>query len=254
MTRARDNNRADLWYAVALLVVALIPRLFVAIAWAREPVWDGHYYHFGAERIAQGLGYSEDVMVHGQLVWKPWCHYPVGYSALLGAVYRVFGAKLVVAPVVNAITGAVTAVVVYRLARHYLSPRRAKVAGALVALHPGLIVYSAAVMTEGLAALLLVAAPLALVAWRGKWRGVIGAGVLLGLATLVRPSSLLAAPLMALMMDAGAARKLAAGALATAVAVVMVSRTGVFGNGAFAGASTRASRKAPFGAGFVSAK
>ena len=89
MTRARDNNRADLWYAVALLVVALIPRLFVAIAWAREPVWDGHYYHFGAERIAQGLGYSEDVMVHGQLVWKPWCHYPVGYSALLGAVHMI---------------------------------------------------------------------------------------------------------------------------------------------------------------------
>ena len=123
MTRARDNNRADLWYAVALLVVALIPRLFVAIAWAREPVWDGHYYHFGAERIAQGLGYPEDVMVHGQLVWKPWCHYPVGYSALLGAVYRVFGAKLVVAPVVNAITGPIGSPTSPSSGRSRIAPR-----------------------------------------------------------------------------------------------------------------------------------
>jgi hypothetical protein len=37
-------------------MVAFLPRLFVAIAWAREPVWDGHYYHLGATRIAAGLG------------------------------------------------------------------------------------------------------------------------------------------------------------------------------------------------------
>src|SRR5690606_16185502 len=65
-------DRGDRAFLFALVVVALLPRLFVAIAWSREPVWDGHYYHFGAERIAQGLGYSEDVWVNGALEWKPW--------------------------------------------------------------------------------------------------------------------------------------------------------------------------------------
>ena len=77
----------DLAFTAALFVLALGVRLFVAIAWSKEPVWDGHYYHFGAERIAAGLGYSEDVLVRGAPVWKPWTHYPVGYSALLGLVY-----------------------------------------------------------------------------------------------------------------------------------------------------------------------
>ena len=188
----------DSAFTVAVFVAALLPRLFVAIAWAKEPVWDGHYYHFGAERIARGLGYSEDVMMHGHLLWKPWVHYPVGYSALLGFFYRLFGAELVVAPVINAFTGALLVVVVHRVARYYVSRDRARVAAGLTALHPGLIAYSAAVMTEPLAALLMLGAALAALRFRGRWQGILYAGVLLGLAALVRPASLVAAPLLIL--------------------------------------------------------
>lgn len=200
--------REDLAFTWALAVVALVPRLFVALAWAREPVWDGHYYHFGAERIAAGLGYSEDVLVEGQVVWKPWTHYPVGYSAFLGAVYRVFGSSIEVAPIANALVGTLTVVVVHRFARYFLSERRALVAGALCALHPGLIAYSAVVMTEPLAALLLLAAGWVAVANGAQANGAqangarangatswVGAGILLGAAALVRPASLLAVPL-----------------------------------------------------------
>lgn len=191
------GSRPDLAFTWALGVVALVPRLFVALAWAREPVWDGHYYHFGAERIAAGLGYSEDVLVDGQAIWKPWAHYPVGYSGFLGAVYRVFGSSIEVAPIANAVLGTATVLVAYRLARYLLSERRAAVAGALCALHPGLIVYSAVVMTEPLAAFLLLVTGWVAVAQRGRWRGVVGAGLLLGLAALVRPASPLAGPLLA---------------------------------------------------------
>ena len=58
-----DEDRGsprDLGFSAAAFVLALLPRLYVAIAWAREPVWDGHYYDFGARRIAAGLGYSDD--------------------------------------------------------------------------------------------------------------------------------------------------------------------------------------------------
>ncbi|HYQ14288.1 MAG TPA: hypothetical protein VEQ58_00970, partial [Polyangiaceae bacterium] len=117
MTGASAPHRsADVAFSWALGMVALLPRLFVAIAWAREPVWDGHYYHLGASRLAAGLGYSEDVMIRGVAVWKPWTHYPVGYSALLGFFYRIFGAHLLVAPLLNALLGAATALLVHRIA------------------------------------------------------------------------------------------------------------------------------------------
>lgn len=198
--RGGGRNR-DLLATAALFVIALLPRLYVALAWAREPVWDGHYYDYGARRIAAGLGYSDDVMVAGHAVWHPWAHYPVGYSGLLGGIYRVFGSGPHVATVANAIMGALLVALVHRLARYAISPGRARLAGLLAALSPGLIVYSALLMTEPVAAL-----GLALAAWLGirdrashPWRGVALAGLVIGLTTLVRPQTLVCAPALALL-------------------------------------------------------
>lgn len=188
----RISDHPDFGFTVALLVVALVPRLFVALAWAQEPVWDGHYYHLGAERIAAGLGYSEDVVVGGVSVWKPWAHYPVGYSALLGLCYWVFGSGILTGPVLNAFLGTLLVVVVHRLARYALSQNRARVAGALCALHPGLIAYCAVIMTEPTAALFVLGAGWVALAKRHTVWGILFAGVLLGLGTLIRPVSLLA--------------------------------------------------------------
>ncbi len=221
--RRASLRGTDLAFTWALVVVALAPRLFVALAWAREPVWDGHYYHFGAERIAEGLGYSEDVVIDGQTVWKPWTHYPVGYSAFLGFVYRLFDSGIEVAPLANALVGTLTVVAIYRLARYYLSETRARWAGALCALHPGLIAYSAVVMTEPLAAFLLVCSGLLAVRFRGNWRALLSAGLVLGLAALVRPASLLAAPLLALTQPKPWWSALLRGAAIGAIALVTLS-------------------------------
>lgn len=190
----RKNQPSDLGFTIALLVVALVPRLFVALAWAREPVWDGHYYHFGAERIAEGLGYSEDVMIAGQSVWKPWTHYPVGYSGFLAVFYKLFGSGILTAPVVNAFSGTLLVVIVHRIARYALSQNRARIAGTLCALHPGLIAYSAVVMTETTAALFVLAAVWAAISKRDSYAGYVWAGLLIGVGSLIRPVSLLAIP------------------------------------------------------------
>ncbi|MEI9947400.1 MAG: glycosyltransferase family 39 protein [Pseudomonadota bacterium] len=156
------------------------------------------------------------------MLWKPWVHYPVGYSALLGFFYRIFGAELVVAPVVNAFTGALLVATVHRFARYYLSRDRARVAAGLSAMHPGLIVYSAVVMTEPLAALLLLGAGLSALHFRGRWQAVVYAGALLGLAALVRPASLLAAPLLIFTQPKPLWQATARAAAASAVALVVV--------------------------------
>jgi len=214
---------ADFTFTLALAVVALVPRLFVALAWAREPVWDGHYYHFGAERLAEGLGYSEDVSVGGVTRWKPWTHYPVGYSGLLSLAYRAFGPSIDVAPLVNALLGTLLVVVVHRLARYGLNQNRARVAGSLCALHPGLIAYSAVVMTEPTAALFVLGAGWAAVGLRNRWYGLLLTGVLLGIGALIRPVSLLAAPALLLIGTRPFWKNLLRTATVTAVALAVIA-------------------------------
>ncbi|HEY8080223.1 MAG TPA: glycosyltransferase family 39 protein [Labilithrix sp.] len=224
------NALRDALFGVFLFLVSFGLRLAAALRFAGEPVWDGHYYDFGAHRIAEGFGYSDDIVVEGARVWHPWCHYPVGYSAYLGAFYKLFGGAPIVAHVADSLAGALLAVFTFLLAREALSPLRARVAGLLVALHPGLILWGALLMSEPLSALLVLAAfwaalrtkrsafgerrPLAAVA--------IGA-LVLGVATLVRPQALLCAPLLALAYPARDLRaRLGAVAIACGVTLLPV--------------------------------
>ena len=222
-------RRNEVVVSAVLFVLALAPRVWVAANLASEPVWDGHYYHFGAERIAGGFGYSDERVTPQGIEWHPWCHYPVGYSAFLAMVYRVFGASVTSATLANAVVGALTVLVVHRLALAWMSPIRALLAGLVTALHPGLVLYTALIMTEPLAGLGLVAAPLAYarvagVSFRSRIGGALSAGLVLGLTTLVRPQSLLSAPLIGLLAlrNSSWKRALVVGALATASCVAVV--------------------------------
>lgn len=210
------DARARLSTTLDVAAIAFVARLAVLVHALAEPVWDGFYYDLGARRIALGLGYSEDLVVAGahgteRVLWMPWAHYPVGYSGFLAVFYKLFGAGPLVAPLANALTGAALAAIAHRLARHLFvataaSPEatngegetRALVAGLLVALHPGLVLYSGAWMTEPLAAALMLLAIL-LAHDRAALRGAALAGVSLGLATLVRPNAILLAPFLALV-------------------------------------------------------
>ncbi|MDB4935041.1 MAG: hypothetical protein JWP87_2013 [Labilithrix sp.] len=202
---ARFERRVELAFGAGLFVVALALRLYVASTLAGEPVWDGHYYDFGARHIASGFGYADEVMRDGHPVWHPWCHYPVGYSGYLAVFYKLFGTGHAVAHFANALVGALLAVVTYLLAREALPVRRAMVAGALVAFHPGLVLYGALLMTEPLSALLVLGAFYAAVrmARGGRVMGGIAVGAfVMGIAALVRPQGLLCVPFLLLVMRA----------------------------------------------------
>jgi 4-amino-4-deoxy-L-arabinose transferase-like glycosyltransferase len=204
------RSKIDLAFGIGLFLVALVLRMVVAHAVSGEPVWDGHYYDFGARHIASGFGYADEVMRDGQPVWHPWCHYPVGYSGFLAAFYILFGATHAVAGFANALVGALLAVVTYLLAREALSPRRAMVAGALVAFHPGLMLYGALLMTEPLSALLVLAGfwvAIRIARTAGSQRALLGiaAGAfVLGVSALVRPQGLLCVPFLVLVIRAAA--------------------------------------------------
>ena len=183
---------------LAFFLVAFLLRFAAARLLAGEPVWDGHYYDFGARRIAEGHGYSDDRVVDGVTEWHPWCHYPVGYSAFLGFFYWVLGEKSWVAHLANSLTGAAVVAVIYELARATfgvdLEGRvRTRMAAGIAMLHPGMVLYGALVMGEMLAALTVMGAFL-VARRRGLWWG----ALVLGIGALVRPQALLCAPFLAM--------------------------------------------------------
>jgi 4-amino-4-deoxy-L-arabinose transferase-like glycosyltransferase len=229
-TRMAERRAARRWAEpLAFFFASFLLRFAAARLLAGEPVWDGHYYDFGARRIAEGHGYSDDRVVDGITEWHPWCHYPVGYSAFLGLFYWILGPKAWVAHLANSLTGAGVVAVIYELARDAFGDERegrirSLVAGAIAMLHPGMVLYGALVMGEMLAALTVMGAFLV-----ARRKGLVWGALVLGLGALVRPQALLCAPFLALA--SGPIREqvlgrwkglLAAAALACVVALVPV--------------------------------
>ncbi len=190
--RPEMRRRLD---APGVAAVALAARL-VVVAWAcgRFPaVEDGHYYDVLARRLAAGARVHVALArrrghVRGAL--------PGGLSRRCSrSAYALLGASGAAAMTVNALVGAAAAYAAHRLVDGEGVARwRPLAAGLAVALHPALVPYTAAVMTEGMtAALLVIAAGHGGPGARSRtrpWPWVGGAGVAMGVATLVRPQSL----------------------------------------------------------------
>jgi hypothetical protein len=197
VTTGDAARRAARRQAAWLFGVALALRLLVvAFAASRfPPADDGSFYHVVAQRIARGLGYTW-AWPDGAVTYA--AHYPVGYPGLLGGAYAVLGASPTSAMLVNALFGALLVAAVHACALRFTSLVQARRAALFVALEPTLVLYTAALMTEAVAAavaLLLVAYAL----WareRGGalWRLPLGLG---GAALLlIRPQLLPWLPLL----------------------------------------------------------
>ena len=178
--RAVRSRRAD---ALVIFGLALVARLTVVV-WAHQrfpAVEDGHYYDVLARRIAMGAGYTW-LWPDGTVTSV--AHYPVGYPALVATGYLLFGASAWVPMTVNALLGAASAYAAHRIVDGPGVERwRPAAAGAAVALHPALVPYTVAFMTEGVtASLLVVSAALVIAARRAQraWALVLATGLLAG--------------------------------------------------------------------------
>lgn len=192
--RASPGRLDTLW----VVLVALVARLAI-VAWAHgrfPPADDGRFYDVVAGRIAEGLGYTW-LWPDGAVTYA--AHYPVGYPGLIGGLYAAFGSNPTVAMIFNAVVGSLGAGAVHRIAAAMGIRGPALIAGSIAALHPGFVFYTAALMTEGVTAALL--AILGALAVEGRnLRGakllwLLGSlGVLAGLLALIRPQTVVLAP------------------------------------------------------------
>jgi dolichyl-phosphate-mannose-protein mannosyltransferase len=195
---AREAGKAASFCGDAgwLAVLALALRVLV-VWWAKDrfpPADDGSFYHVVAQRIADGQGYTW-LWPDGAVSYA--AHYPVGYPAVLGLAYAVFGSRPAVAMLLNAVLGAVSVFAAQRSLIRYGSRRQALIAALLLALHPGLLLYTPALMTEGVTAeMLVVATWLSLRVGSGPgFRGrLLALAACMGGLCLVRPQILILAP------------------------------------------------------------
>jgi 4-amino-4-deoxy-L-arabinose transferase-like glycosyltransferase len=191
----------------ALLGAIVVVALGVRVAWvlwvSREPqdiFLDPTRYLGYAREIAAGNGMTEP------LTGQATAYYPPGYPWFLGII--TWASKpftdepWLVAGLVQAVLGAASVGLAASVARRVAGPTAALVAASVYALYPNLIFHTGALLGETLYNFFFLAF-LALLLSR-PWNAgfgtarIVGCGVLLGLAVMVRPISLAVIPVVVL--------------------------------------------------------
>lgn len=199
LPRPRRAGRRSGWLiagALLLIVAALVIRLaFVAATPGYAVSGDARDYDVHARSIAAGHGFSR-TLAYG----RPTAFRPPGYPYFLAGVYRLAGVDRVgairrvhVARVAQAIVGTVVVALIGLLAAQLAGAVVGLAALGLAAVYVPLITVGGAVMSEPLFAVLMLAALAAALAHRRsrhRFRFVLVAGVLGGLAILTRANAL----------------------------------------------------------------
>ena len=204
--QARQQLRAawqhmELRWLGAILVLAAVLRIAWVLYASREPqgLHDPSLYFDYGKGIANGFGYA--------LPDGPTAYYPVGYPAVLAALYFVVRHT----PIPDNLTLATgffqvflsvaSVALVYYLGRRLFTPAVGLLAALWMALFPNLIFHTAAYLTETLFIFLVLSALAVLFSFRWQeerpgWARLFFFGLLLGFSALVRPISLLFLPLL----------------------------------------------------------
>lgn len=165
--------------------VALVARLAWVLA-VRRPGFafnDAIMYHTTAMSLRAGDGYVP-------LTGGPTARWPPGYSTLLGAVYAVFGVRPAAGEIVNALIGATTVVLLMFAVERAIDRRTAIVAGTVLAVLPGPIMWTDVLVAETLYTAIFVLILLLLVRATPTFRWMIAIGFVIGLGALVRGEAL----------------------------------------------------------------
>ena len=229
-TAERCTRRQRAWL-VAIIGVSFAVRLAWVLYAARptKGLQDPALYLFFARQIAGGEGYA-------LLGGEPTAYYPVGYPAVLGAVFWLVDHTPIPddyemsAGVLNLVLGTATVALLFDVGRRLFDNRVGLVSAAVLAVFPNVVFHTAVALTETLFNFLVLAALLVLVSasWRERsigWRRLAVFGVLLALSAFVRPISLFFLPvLFAVWLVAGwawrpALRQIAVVCVAVAVVI-----------------------------------
>lgn len=174
------------WFPhTALFVLALGLRVGWVLAVDRKGFAfnDSIMYHTTAMSLSRGEGYVP-------LTGGPTARWPPGFSTVLGGVYWLFGIHPVAGELLNALIGALTVVLLMVLVERVIDRGAAIVAGAMLAVLPGPIMWTDVLVSETLYTALFVTAVLVILSARPSWGWFVVIGVVIGVGALVRGEAL----------------------------------------------------------------
>jgi 4-amino-4-deoxy-L-arabinose transferase-like glycosyltransferase len=187
-------TRLSDWFAtsqralLALWAIYLVPRALLILLDV-QPWSDAAYYYERAGELAAGQGYLSPQGV-------PTAFWPPGFSLALAGVFKLLGSSAAAVGLFNLACAALSAALVLALGRKLGgSELAARLALLLLALYPNNAAYVPLALTEVFYTMLLLAICWLLVCGRG-WLALVGAGLLLGAATLVKAQTLVVVPLI----------------------------------------------------------
>ncbi len=187
------------------------------------PTSDADWYYTRAAMLAQGLGYLGN---NG----APTAYWPPGWPMAMSLAFRALGTSTLTVGLLNLASAVLAGWLTYDLARRLFgSELSGRIALLLLALYPNSILYVPLALTEVFYTALLLAGCWLLIARKGAAR-LVFAGLVFGIATLVKAQTLVVIPLICLiglLRDGQVVRRtpgvIARGAFIIAVAALVVA-------------------------------
>lgn len=195
-TRLRPSRGELAWLAIIVGVAAALRLGWVlTVDTQLQAFSDPQWYFAVAKNLADGHGATVVKNPYGTLPGAggfETLRWPVGYPLTLAAAFKLFGATLTTAKLVNAIAGTATVPLAWLLARRLFDARTGWLAAALMAVYPAHIVWSSVVYSDVLFTLPFVAAMVVVVYAPSPppARYALVTGMLIGYASIIRPTAL----------------------------------------------------------------
>lgn len=187
------------WWAILLVAVSLIGRAFALwLAGDRVPLGDPFVYESLARNLLAGRGLVSDEILE---LPNLRAFYPPGYPLLLAGVGLILPLGAATFALLNTAIDAAAALLIARIGKEARDAKLGRIAGLLYFAWPANIFLSPLAYKEGLVALLMLTAIVALFASaRGSAKGTVGFGLATGALVLVQPALAALAPLLGLAL------------------------------------------------------
>ena len=221
-------SAAQGWFTASRSALIALFALFAALRAAAilldvTPTSDADWYYKRAADLAAGLGY---VSING----APTAYWPPGWPMAMSVAFRVLGTSTLTVGLLNLASAVLAGWLTYDLARRLFGSELAgRLALLLLAVYPNSILYVPLALTEVFYTTLLLAGCWLLIARKGALR-LVFAGLVFGIATLVKAQTLVVIPLICLiglLRDGNVVRRtpgvIARGAFIIAVAALVVA-------------------------------
>ncbi len=176
----KNSRKSVIWIIVGIFIVALLPRIYIAISSNQIPTSDAAYYDGLAKNIIEGKGFS----VSG----KPTSFKEPFYSFFLASIYFIFGQSYAAVRIIQAILGALTCVIIFLIAKRLFDNKAAIISALIACFYPAFIKITELMLTENLYTFLLILAVFFLLKYiqdKG-YKNLVFCGAVLGIASLTR--------------------------------------------------------------------